>query len=353
MSSLQQDRGPLRLVAEKGGQYQIHSVDSDIQPRSTSLGEENIVVDDNVVACLPAGARVLKVEAWNASAWTKNFKLTAELSNGTQKAFFLKCATERGALMMEGEYTSLSAIRDVVPSFAPQPHGRGKLKSSEASFLIMDFLDLDKAVLPDPKALCARLVDLHLKSVSPTGRFGFHMPTCHGKNVQPNTWDPSWSSCFTRLITAFYAEDLRVNGPWEEFDCEFETLKTRTIPRLLEPLQSGGRALKPCLVHGDLWDENTGVSVASGEPVVFDASVSYAHNEYEIGMWRREVVRFDERYIREYLRLCPPSEPAAQWDDRNRLYSIKFNFGHSISFPGSIKLREGYVYRLPAWVRDH
>ncbi|KAG7147265.1 Protein-ribulosamine 3-kinase like protein [Verticillium longisporum] len=94
-------------------------------------------------------------------------------------------------------------------------------------------------------------------------------------------------------------------------------------PALLDPLQSHGRILKPCLVHGDLWEENAGVNIDTQQPVVFDLSCMYAHNEYDLGMWRREVIRFGQPYFRQYLMRMPPSEPASQWDDRNRLYSIK------------------------------
>lgn len=40
------------------------------------------------------------------------------------------------------------------------------------------------------------------------------------------------------------------------------------------------------------WEENSGTNLASDQPVVFDAAVMYAHNEFELGMWRRDVVRF-------------------------------------------------------------
>ncbi len=33
----------------------------------------------------------------------------------------------------------------------------------------------------------------------------------------------------------------------------------------LEPLQSNGRVLKPCLVHGDLWEENTATDLETGK----------------------------------------------------------------------------------------
>lgn len=114
-----------------------------------------------------------------------------------------------------------------------------------------------------------------------------------------------------------------------------EQLITQSVPRLLMPLQADGRILKPCLVHGDLWEENCGTDMVTRQPKIFDPAVFYGHNEVDIGMWRRDVVHFGKTHIREYLRNFPPSEPKDQWDDRNRLYSIKFDFAHSIALPAT------------------
>ena len=59
----------------------------------------------------------------------------------------------------------------------------------------------------------------------------------------------------------------------------------------------------------------------------------YAHNGFELGMWRRDPVRFGKARLRHYLKLLPPTEPREQGDDRNRLYSIKYDLAHSIASP--------------------
>ncbi|KAB5545926.1 Fructosamine/Ketosamine-3-kinase, partial [Coniochaeta sp. 2T2.1] len=202
--------------------------------------------------------------------------------------------------MMEGEFLSLSTIKSVMPDFVPQPYGWGECKSTPGTyFLVLDFLDLI-AEIPDPATFARLLSDLHKKGESPTGMFGFPLPTCHGKIIQPNTWDSNWCRYFTRLITIFYDADMAINGPIPGYVEAFETLKKHVIPRLLEPLQAEGRVIKPCLVHGDLWEENVGTSVNTGEPLVYDASCSYAHHDIYL-------LRFSLR------------EPTEEWDDRNLL----------------------------------
>ena len=59
--------------------------------------------------------------------------------------------------------------------------------------------------------------------------------------------------------------------------------------------------------------------------------------------WRRERVKFDEPYFKEYLRHFSKSEPIEQWDDRIRLYSVKFNLAHIIDWRWDIDVREQYA----------
>lgn len=218
----------------------------------------------------------------------------------------------------------------------------------------MEFMNLN-AEKPAPEDISRVIARLHKRSegTSPEGKFGFPVPNCHGKIVQPNRWDNDWSRYFTKLITAFYDADVAVNGTTPEYEGAFGALARDVIPRLLRPLQEGGRVLKPCLVHGDLWHENIGLAEDAGDGeeegvgdddagdgqqqpvVVYDGSTFYGHNEYEVGTWRTVFIAFDESYRKQYMLHFPPSEPAEEWDDRNRLYSIPFNITHSAGWLGA------------------
>ncbi|KAL8736837.1 MAG: hypothetical protein Q9181_002280 [Wetmoreana brouardii] len=256
----------------------------------------------------------------------------------------IQCATEGGRIMMEGEFNSMSELYKLAPTFVPQPHAWGKFQLADpvTHFFLCDFLDMEKQ-MPEPTSFCARLAEIHQNSVSPTGKFGFIVPNCHGKILQSNDWNSDWASFFTKLLLSFLRLELDINGPWKEYEQAFETIVATVIPQLLGPLQTDGRILKPCLVHGDLWEENAAIDLSTGDPVVFDASAFYAHNEYELGTWRRQEVKFGRTYFIQYFRNMPPSEPAEQWDDRIRLYSLKFNLAHMIGWPGAPFVREEYV----------
>ena len=182
-------------------------------------------------------------------------------------------------------------------------------------------------------SFCSRLAELHTTSQSPKCKFGFHLTTCQGPNAQNTAWHENWCFYFTRLLEQFFYREIASNGADEEYEKTFVVLKSQVIPLILNPLQADGRSLKPALIHGDLWEENTGIDLTTGDPIVFDAAAHYAHNEFELGMWRRNIVHFSKLFFREYLRYAPSSEPREQWDDRNRLYSIKYDLAHSIAFP--------------------
>ncbi|KAK0517346.1 hypothetical protein JMJ35_000501 [Cladonia borealis] len=99
------------------------------------------------------------------------------------------------------------------------------------------------------------------------------------------------------------------NGVWKNLEQVVDRRITHVVPQVLGPLEAEGRVVKPTLIHGDLWDGNIGTDLETGETYVFDTSVYYAHNEMEVAMWRGRLNKVDGI-----------SEPAEQFDDRNRIY---------------------------------
>jgi len=177
---------------------------------------------------------------------------------------------------------------------------------------------------------------MHIRSVSPTGKFGFHLSTCHGRITQAvDTWEDSWCALFSQHLG--HAMDLAKSIlKWPAFDAICDLTLRVVVPRLLLPLQEEGRILKPCLIHGDCWDGNTAIDAKTGEAFVFDVASFYGHNEYDIGNWRAPRHRVSSKaYIDNYKCHFPVSEPIEDWDARNRLYSLTFNIGNAMYVPES------------------
>ncbi|TPX17325.1 uncharacterized protein E0L32_012212 [Thyridium curvatum] len=82
----------------------------------------------------------------------------------------------------------------------------------------------------------------------------------------------------------------------------------------------------------------------TGQLVMYDVGSYYAHNEMDLGQWRADFCSHlrSKIYIRQYLRNYPAAEPADEFDDRNRLYSLKGSINYSAGHPGCIIRRTAY-----------
>lgn len=197
---------------------------------------------------------------------------------------------------------------------------------------------MDLSTAPEPALFMSQVAELHSKGTSPNGKFGFPVPTVCGKMERTVSWESNWAKSFTRQLEDVIRYDNQTNAPWPEYDAACKQLIDVVIPRLLGALQSEGRRITPSLIHGDLWERNVGIDKETGETVVFDPGSTYAHNEMEFGTWRCSwAVYFNSSiFMRLYQRHIEPSEPAEEWDDRNRLYSMHPYLNDSAGHPGSI-----------------
>lgn len=224
--------------------------------------------------------------------------------------------------MMSGEFESLNAIVSVIPDFAPLPIGLGSYESNPSvHFLLMAFHDFSDDV-PDLQRFCKKIAELHMKSASPTNQYGFHVTTHHGNLPQENTWNSSWEDFFAKGLKHMLELEEATQGPSEEINELRGPLFEKVIPRLLRPLETGGRKIKPSLIHGDLWYGNASTDLDADEPMVYDACCFYAHNEYELGSWRPARNKFGKAYNKAYHRHFEIADPEEDYDDRVGLYSV-------------------------------
>ncbi|KAK1762055.1 hypothetical protein QBC33DRAFT_564193 [Phialemonium atrogriseum] len=115
----------------------------------------------------------------------------------------------------------------------------------------------------------------------------------------------------------WFLRQFRLNIQWEQYvrgpDPEMEQLvaefSTKVIPRLLRPLQTGGRNIKPSLCHADIEHGNIHLDLQTQEPIIFDPCCVYGHHEFELGMFRGPNYGWGREFIEEYLKEIPPSEP--------------------------------------------
>lgn len=80
---------------------------------------------------------------------------------------------------MVGEFESMTAMHQIVPTFVPSPIAWGTFKSNQdLHFFLSEFHEMDLD-LPEVKKFTARLAELHRKSSSPTGKYGCESAFSH------------------------------------------------------------------------------------------------------------------------------------------------------------------------------
>jgi fructosamine-3-kinase len=151
-------------------------------------------------------------------------------------------------------------------------------------------------------------------------------------------WEDRWAVFFGKLLRGVCKFDLETNGPWPEMERATEQVITKVVPRLLGNLKHEGKPIEPCILHGDLWEPNLGINMETGDLVMYDVGLYYGHNEMDLGQWRADFCSHlrSKIYTRHYLRNYPPAEPVEEFDDRNRLYSMKSTINYSAGHPGCI-----------------
>ncbi|KXG50515.1 Fructosamine/Ketosamine-3-kinase [Penicillium griseofulvum] len=310
------------------------SLDSEVSNSSAK-------VDPAVAAKLPCGAKVVSTENHGFSFRATTGRIDVELVDGSPQRFFMKVLLEeRGKAMVQGEYESMTAIYNIIPESVPKPIGWGTYETiPNTHFFLCEFKDIDQE-LPDVRKFTEDLAVLHKDSRSPTGKFGFHVTTYSGNLSQHTEWSDSWETFFAKSMRHALAHEISTRGPSEDVEILSPTIFDIVIPRLLRPLESEGRSVKPCLMHGDLWYGNTGKNAITKSPIMFDACSFYAHNEYELGQWAPVCNRFGTEYVQGYYSQLPISSPVEDYQGRIDLYKLRFNTHVSALFPQNLDLRE-------------
>ncbi|KAI9703666.1 MAG: hypothetical protein M1836_007436 [Candelina mexicana] len=290
---------------------------------------------------LPQGSRIKDISPCGASYWTRTAEIETEQMDGTQLSFFLKVTqNDTGKAMVFGEFVSMKALHDTLPYFSPTPFAWGSYASDpNIHFFLCGFVDMAKD-LPDIQSFAASLAELHLKGLSPNGKYGFSVPTLQGTVPQYTDWTDSWEEFFSKSIRLVMENEERSQGPDPEMKQLCEATLNIVVPRLLRPLETGGRQIKPCLVHGDVWDGNVSTDIETNTPIIFDAACIYAHNEIELAPLRPARHQMGKPYVDAYFEYFPISAPEEDQDDRNALYCLRWDLNCSTLYPGNLRYRK-------------
>ncbi|KAL8642823.1 MAG: hypothetical protein Q9228_000519 [Teloschistes exilis] len=229
---------------------------------------------------LPEGSKIIGIFPFGHSYFTRTAKIQTVQADGTPRLLFLKVTqNEVGKAMVSGEYESMKALHSTSPDLTPESIAWGTFAQADHVHLFLcEFVDMIDD-LPAIEPTMKMLAELHATSSSPNGRYGFHVPTLQGTFSQFTEWTDSWEEFFAKSIRLVFENEERSQGLDEEVQHLCNQMLSNVVPRLLRPLETGGRHIEPRLIHGDIWDGNTSTNIKTSLPVVFDATCIYAHNE--------------------------------------------------------------------------
>ncbi|KAF5368573.1 hypothetical protein D9758_002284 [Tetrapyrgos nigripes] len=247
---------------------------------------------------------------------------TVRSSSG--QAYFTKYGSSREKEQYEGEAESLKAMEAAAPNLAPKLYTLG-ISDDGRPYFISEYKEMSTRLDSEAAVVLAKRLATELHAYTSSKGFGFQVPTYCGATRLENGWYDTWEECCRTLIGNLL-RSLRRQGRYEELCTKGEQILERVIPKLLGPLQ-----IQPVLLHGDLWSGNVGVERTTGNPVIFDPSSYYGHNEADLAI-ARIFGGFPPQFYATYHEHFPKTEPVEQYDLRALLYELFHYLNHTALF---------------------
>ncbi|VDB85280.1 unnamed protein product [Peniophora sp. CBMAI 1063] len=263
-------------------------------------------------------------------------KFTATLprvQSSSGKRYFVKIGSPREMEQYVGEEKSLRAMHAAAPGLVPQMIASGVIGAdgeatdgSGKPYFVSEYKDIGSLSDKGGVRLGERLAEMH-RCKSENGKFGFDVPTFCGATRMRNGWYDTWEECFDVKIGDLLGS-LKEEGRSAGVVKKGEEIRRRVIPALLGKLD-----VEPVILHGDLWSGNAGTDSATGEPVIFDPSSYYGHNEADLAI-ARIFGGFPKSFYKTYEEHLPRTEPAEEYELRADLYELFHYMNHAVLFGG-------------------
>ncbi|PWN36892.1 Ketosamine-3-kinase, partial [Meira miltonrushii] len=227
----------------------------------------------------------------------------------------------------------------------PTVHAYGTTQDGTKAFLVTDYKDLSGGLgRQNQRILGKRLAEMHLHGTSSNGMFGFERPTHCGETEQDNTWTKTWPD--------FWADRRIGDLVRRSGDAELAKLEDQ-LRKKVYPLLFNDHAMKnvrPAIIHGDLWSGNSGTDESTGQPIIFDPSSSYCHNEAELGIMKM-FGGYGSEFFEAYHNVIPKAEP--HYEQRMDMYEAYHHLNHFVIFGGGYRSGTVRIFKkLIAWADE-
>ncbi|KAH8997336.1 fructosamine kinase PKL/CAK/FruK [Lactarius akahatsu] len=260
-----------------------------------------------------------------------------QVFSSSGKSYYAKCGSPREIEQYVGEAESLKAMGSCRSWSSPFFNGEETESSEGSPFFVSEYREITPLTERTGAILGRRLATEMHRYTSSKG-YGFDVPTFCGATRLRN-------GCVSTHSYGILLSTLTERRKYSELCRKGQDVRTRrvfpltlfvgaqayycrVIPALLGPLQ-----IKPVLLHGDLWSGNTGTDATTGEPVIFDPSSLYGHNEADLAIGRM-FGGIPSSFFETYHQHMPKTEPAEQYDLRGDLYELFHYLNHTVLFGG-------------------
>jgi len=229
--------------------------------------------------------------------------------------YFVKWSANAPPAMFPAEAYGLRLLREAGTLRVPGVIAQGNADGACPAFLVLEWIETggarsDRAM----EAFGAGLAELHRHTAE---QHGLDQDNFIGRLPQPNTPTARWSEFYARQRIGFQMALARRNG---RLPARREDLLTRLIDRLPDLLDDG--AIRPSLLHGDLWGGNYLLD-DRGQAVLIDPAVCYGHREMDLAM-SELFGGFSQRFYDAYH----AAYPLDGYEERRALYQLYYILAH-------------------------
>ena len=240
--------------------------------------------------------------------------LSFKITNG-KRCYFLKINNKDYLDHFQAEAYSLKQLNTLTNIASPIVTSIGT--SLDKSFLVLDYVDFSKAKPMLWYQMGQKLAQMHYETRH--GQFGWQHDNFIGNTIQPNHWSSNWNTFFS---------DQRI--AWQLQLLSERSVMLGNIEHIAQVCHDVllHHHVIPCLVHGDLWQGNTGFT--GEQAMIFDPACYYGDREVDIAMTEL-FGHFPDDFYHGYQAEYPLD---AGYEQRKLVYNFYHILNHANVFGG-------------------
>lgn len=247
----------------------------------------------------------------------------AFLLQGKKACYFVKLNRADLVDMFAAEFTGLYELAQTQTVKVPKPITFGQ--TADASFLVLEFLDLKRATPQSERSFGEQLAQLHLRKQP---FFGWHIDNTIGSTPQKNARTENWVTFWREKRLGFQLQLAAQKG----YSSQLQALGEKLSERLDDFFVN--YTPQPSLLHGDLWGGNV-ATTEQNQPVIFDPACYYGDRETDLAMTEL-FGGFSQNFYAAYNDVW---QLDADYKTRKMLYNLYHILNHVNLFGGGYALQ--------------